>query len=122
LAAGFFVLGPAALDAGEHMSVWQNVTPSHPPLFGSEGELVSISICVDPHDLESLLDTLAQLDFPINPEICHDEMQTVVDFPAYASRLEQVRKALLASGFDPNALRVAGMLEKIRARATAATH
>ena len=52
------------------MSVWQ-CTPSASPLSGSEGELVSVSISVDPRDLEGLLEALAHISFPINPQIFH---------------------------------------------------
>ena len=50
------------------MSVWP-VTPS---LSTAEGTLISISIDVEPHSLESLLDALAQISFPVNPQIYHD--------------------------------------------------
>jgi len=67
------------------MSVWQD-TPSASALGGSEGELISVSISVDPRDLEALLESLAQVDFPINPQIYHAEGQgpfarTTVVFP-----------------------------------------
>ena len=52
------------------MSVWQ-CTPSAAPLCGSEGELVAVSISVSPRDLEALLEGLAHVDFPINPQIYH---------------------------------------------------
>ena len=41
-------------------------------LCGREGALVCVSISVDPRSLESLLEALAELDFPINPQIFHD--------------------------------------------------
>ena len=41
-------------------------------LCGREGVLVSVSIHVDPRHLESLLEALAHLQFPINPQIYHD--------------------------------------------------
>src|SRR5438128_6230183 len=94
------------------MSVWQ-CTPSATPLCGSEGELVSVSISVDPRDLEALLEALAHVDFPINPQIYHGQ-KTVVEFPAYAGGLPQVRATLACSGFDPEAIRVRGMLEEIQ--------
>jgi len=52
------------------MSVWQ-CSPPASALRGSEGELVSVSISVDPRDLEALLDELAHIGFPINPQIYH---------------------------------------------------
>ena len=61
--------------------------------------------------------SLAQIGFPINPQIYHDavivyvypdgheetEATTLVEFPAYADRLEEVRRALESNGFDPDA-------------------
>jgi hypothetical protein len=109
----------------DSMSVWpQPLTAS---LSGREGDLVSVSIHVDPRDLELLLEALAQVSFPINPEIYHDaaivyryadareetESTTLVEFPAYARRLDEVRRALDAHGFDPEDLYVTGMLDAI---------
>ena len=97
------------------MSVWQ-CTATASPLSGSEGELVSVSISVDPRDLEALLEALAHTDFPINPQIFHadghsTQARTIVEFPAYAGGLPQVRAAL--TGFDA-LIRVRGMLEEIQ--------
>jgi len=100
------------------MSVWQCTTAS--PLSGSEGELVSVSISVDPRELESLLEALAHVEFPINPQIYHaeghfpDAKTTIVEFPAYSGGLAQVHGALAAAGFDEGAIRVRGMLEEIQ--------
>ena len=79
------------------MSVWQ-CTPSASPLCGSEGELVSVSISVDPRDLEGLLEALAHISFPINPQIYHadghsPQARTVVEFPAYAGGTRSARAA-----------------------------
>ena len=100
------------------MSVWQ-CTPSAAPLGGSEGELVAVSITANPRDLEALLEALARVDFPINPQIYHPdgpapEASTIVEFPAYAGGLTQVRDALAAAGFDPDSLRVRSMLDQIQ--------
>jgi hypothetical protein len=98
-------------------------------LCGREGALVSVSISVDPRHLESLLEALAQLSFPINPQIYHDaaliyrypdfheetEATTLVEFPAYEAQLDDVRAALRAYGFDPASVRVTGMLDDIHA-------
>lgn len=94
----------------------------------SEGELISISIAVQPKDLESLLDALAVLDFPINPGIYHDaalvtryadgqektEAITLVDFPAYPAWVDAVRGTVAARGFDPECIQVTDMLEDIQ--------
>jgi hypothetical protein len=115
---GFCFFRPSAPDAGGIMSVWQ-CTPSATPLCGREGELVAVSISVSPRDLEALLEGLACVDFPINPQIHHAEGEpsgtgTVVEFPAYAGGLEQVRAALADAGFDPESIRVRGMLDEIQ--------
>src|SRR5881392_4179687 len=108
------------------MSVWPNTTAG-PLLSGSKGALVSVSIDVDPRYLESLLEALAQVSFPINPQIYHDaamvylypddreetEATTLVEFPAYGGQLDEVRRALDAHGFDPGSLQVTGMLDDI---------
>ena len=97
------------------MSVWQ-CAPSASVLCGSEGELVSVSISVDPRHLEALLEALARVDFPINPQIYHSEPhapagRSVVEFPAYANRLPQVQAAVeVVSGASVS---VKGMLEEI---------
>jgi hypothetical protein len=102
------------------MSVW--------PLSTSEGQLVSVSIRVDPGELESLLEALAQVSFPVNPQIYHDaavvyryadgreetESATLVEFPAYEARLEEVRKALTSFGFEPSSMLVIAMLDEIQ--------
>ena len=109
------------------MRVWQKSSPANPALSGREGTLVSVSISVDPRYLESLLEALAQVSFPINPQIYHDaavvylyadqhqetESATLVDFPAYAGQLEEVKNALRAFGFDPSTIQVTGMLDDI---------
>jgi hypothetical protein len=86
-------------------------------LATSEGTLVSISIAVDASRLESLLDALAGLAFPVNPAIHHDATTSMVEFPAYAGRVEEVRRAIGSYGFDPAGIRVTGMLQRIRSAA-----
>jgi hypothetical protein len=81
-------------------------------LSGNEGELVSVSVEVDPRSLESLLEALANVTFPINPQIFHGTV-TTVEFPAYETRLEEVRRTLAASGFDPASVHSVSMLEKV---------
>jgi hypothetical protein len=86
-------------------------------LATSEGTLVSISISVDASRLEALLDALAALRFPVNPEIHHDATSSAVEFPAYAGRVEEVRRAIGSYGFDPADIQVTGMLQRIRSAA-----
>jgi hypothetical protein len=109
------------------MSVWPGAARVTQALSTSEGALLLISITVDPRRLESLLEALAQVGFPINPEICHDadlvyqhpdsreetESATLVEFPAYEDRLDDVRRAVEAFGFDPASVYATSMLEEI---------
>jgi hypothetical protein len=113
----------------DSMSVWPGEQACRASLEGSEGTLVCVSISVDPRYLESLLEALALVDFPINPQIYHDaawiyryadgheelESTTLVEFPAYAERLDEVRRSLEAHGFDPATIQVVSMLEEIHA-------
>jgi hypothetical protein len=106
------------------MSVWPLAPAS---LSSNEGELLLVSIAVEPRRLELLLETLAQLAFPVNPEIYHEasivchypdghqesETATLVEFPAYEVRLEEVRLAFSNAGFDPGCVRAVSMLDEI---------
>jgi hypothetical protein len=117
------------------MSVWPKALAANAPLSGREGTLVSVSITVDPRYLESLLEALAQVRFPVNPQIYHDaslvtvfedrheesESTTLVEFPAWADRLEEVRNAVAAFGFDPASVHVTSMLDEIQASDAAET-
>jgi len=116
------------------MSVWPNTLPVSPSLSGREGALVSVSIDVDPRRLESLLEALAQTSFPINPQICHaaavvyldadgreeTRTATLVEFPAYEGRLDEVRNALHSCGFDPASVCSTSMLDEIHREPRAA--
>jgi hypothetical protein len=111
----------------DSMSVWPSTLPVSPTLSGCEGALVSVSIDVDPRRLESLLEALAQTGFPINPQIYHDaavvylsadgreetQTATLVEFPAYEGRLDEVRNALNSHGFDPASIHATSMLDEI---------
>jgi hypothetical protein len=103
---------------------------SVPPdcLATSEGALISISIAVQPRNLESLLEALAEVAFPVNPGIFHDaaivtrysdgrkEIQstTLVEFPAYEGRVDEVRRALERCGFGGDCIQVTAMLEDLQ--------
>jgi len=77
--------------------------------------------------LESLLEALAYVAFPINPQLYHAavmvyryadghevmEATTLVEFPAYHDQLPEVERALQAYGFDCSAIQVTDMLEEI---------
>ncbi|HBY60058.1 MAG TPA: hypothetical protein DEH78_09560 [Solibacterales bacterium] len=95
------------------MSVsWTVPVPWGFPLLGSaEGELVLVRIRVAHRLLEDLLEALAGLSFPINPQIYHSAgPKTLVEFPAYTNRLPEVRAALSAEGLDPHSLDAVSML------------
>jgi hypothetical protein len=81
-----------------------------PGLFGLEGELVSLSISVDPKHLEDLLEALALLDFPVNPQLYHQPGRVTVEFPAYSARLSEVGDAIRNHGFNPGILEVSRIL------------
>jgi len=99
-------------------------------LTTSEGALVSVSIHIHPRYLEALLEALARIDFPINPQIYHDaeivtvhpdgneevEAATVVEFPAYVGRLEEVYDGLRACGFSGDTVHVTSMLDELRGK------
>ncbi|MBI2679768.1 MAG: hypothetical protein HYX25_02030 [Candidatus Solibacter usitatus] len=108
------------------MSVWPSVQPTDASLAlsGREGELLSISVDVAARDLEDLLEALALLDFPINPQIFHDAAvvyvfadgsesetaTTLVEFPAYGGNVRKIREVLASCGFSDR-LHVNSMLE-----------
>jgi hypothetical protein len=89
--------------------------------------LISVNITVEARDLEDLLEALAHLEYPINPQIYHQasaiyrfpdgsercEPTTVVDFPAYMSWVGDVRRTLRLYGFDPARVHVSEMLDEL---------
>ena len=75
-----------------------------PALLGRDGELFRVNISVDPRVLEDLLETLATLDFPLNPQLYHQTGWVTVEFPAYANQLDEIRGAVERHGFDPGAV------------------
>ena len=80
-------------------------------LFGQEGELVLLRVAVEPRLLEDLLETLAGLEFPVNPQLYHRPAHVTVEFPAYSARVEEVRQLLQRHGFSPASLETASGLE-----------
>lgn len=94
------------------MSAW----PAACTLATNEGELVLIRVSVEPRLLEDLLETLAELPFPINPQIYHEvrtTQKTSVEFPAYGSWTGSIRSALATAGLAAQ-LSVHPMLEELR--------
>jgi hypothetical protein len=94
------------------VSACPTAAPFPPVLAGSEGELVAIRISIEPRLLEETLEALAQVPFPINPEICHG-WPTVVEFPAYRSRLAELRAVLQRNRIPTQAVEVSRMLDAI---------
>ena len=82
-----------------------------PALFGQEGELVTLRIAVEPRSLEDLLEALARLAFPVNPQLYHRPALVTVEFPAYATRVAEVRDMLEVHGFTAASLEVSRGLE-----------
>ncbi len=111
------------------MSVRPEFFPVAPSLAGSEGELVNVHVCVSPRHLERLLEILASLSFPINPQIYHQaglgrvypdgreqvEHATIVEFPAFSDRLSEVCDALRQGGLPRECAHVRAMLDDIHA-------
>jgi|SRR5580658_6330749 hypothetical protein len=93
---------------------------AHASLFGREGELISVRISVEPRLLEDLLEALAALDFPVNPELNHPEAnhpetnhhpaEVTVEFPAYSARIDEIRDALRKGGFNAGGLEIRRVL------------
>jgi len=86
------------------------LTGSGPSLFHPQGDLVSLRISVEPRLLEDLLETLARLDFPVNPQLYHGLGEVTVEFPAYSDRVAEVRAGLLDNGFNAAALEISQVL------------
>src|SRR5437016_8415262 len=95
------------------MTVFPTATGGQPALFGREGELISVRISIEPRLLEDLLEALASLHFPVNPQLYHKLAQVTVEFPAYSERIDEVRGILLQHGFDTKSLELSRGLAAI---------
>lgn len=75
-------------------------------LVGPDGELLSVCVEVEPRRLEAVLEALACLPFPVNPEIVHGRpgSPVAVEFPAYEIRVADVRAALEPLGVAAGAI------------------
>ena len=82
-------------------------------LRGSEGDLVFVRVRVNSRSLEKLLESLAGLDFPINPEIRHGFPDTWVEFPAYDKHVRAIETLLRRSGFTGATIELANVLSAI---------
>ena len=85
-----------------------------PSLFGQDGELISVSISVEPRLLEDLLDALASLDFPVNPQLYHHTAEVWVEFPAYSSQLEKIRGVVTRRGFEAGSIQHQRVLARVQ--------
>lgn len=115
------------------MSVRPEAVPSAPTLFGADGELISIRVAIEPRLLEKLLDALAGLSFPVNPQIYHQAAvgyvrpdgreeivpTTLVEFPAFSGRVEEVRGVLASHGLAPELFDVRSMLDELHSETAA---
>jgi hypothetical protein len=124
----FYVTGRDRRMLEDGMSVWTDISSPASPLATAEGALVCVSVDVEPQCLESMLEALALVSFPINPQIYHDAAlvyrytdgreesvaRTLVEFPAYECHLPQVRRAIEAYGFDADCLHLTAMLEELQ--------
>jgi hypothetical protein len=59
-----------------------------------DGELWLVRLQVESRQLEDVLETLAALPFPVNPDLQHVGLKSIVEFPAYENRLATVTSAL----------------------------
>ena len=67
-------------------------------LRGAAGELIMVRLTTSAQDLEETLETLAGLDFPVNPELFHRGSETTIEFPAYTGQFSHLATALVAYG------------------------
>ena len=83
------------------MSSWRETFPIPGSLSSRDGELISVRAHVEARLLEDLLEALAEIPYPVNPEIYHlgGTGGSVVEFPAYASWLEEIHRGLQRAGF-----------------------
>ncbi len=81
------------------MTVFQDSIPGD-SLTGMDGELLSVRIEVPWRQLEELLEALAAVSFPINPQLAHGSPTTTVELPAYSGQLQEVREALKGLGLS----------------------
>lgn len=77
-----------------------------------EGDLLLVRLRVESRLLEDLLEVLAGLPFPVNPDLCHAGLHSIVEFPAFESRLDTVRQAVASFDLPVETVR---MLDAIRA-------
>ena len=92
-----------------------SASPVPGSIRGRDGDLVSVRILTDPRRLEDLLETLATVEFPVNPQLYHHLWRVVVEFPAYACQIDRLRRLMAANGFEEDAIRIRGPLDPVDA-------
>ncbi len=75
-------------------------------LRGAEGDLMLIRIAADARHLEDVLEAVAELPFPVNPEIHHGAHQSHVEFPAYSKWVPEIRSILESQGLSREVVEV----------------
>ena len=68
------------------------------PSLEVESSEVLVRLSVEPTSLEDLLDTLAGLDFPVNPNILHHATAVTIEFPSSLRDVNKIKDALAMFG------------------------
>lgn len=76
-----------------------------------DGELLLVRLDVESRQLEDVLESLAALPFPVNPDLRHVGTKSIVEFPVYENQLETVNSALAPFELTTETFR---MLDAIR--------
>ena len=87
-------------------------SPVPSAIRGRDGDLVSVRIPTDVRHVEDLLEVLATAGFPVNPQLYHRVSEVVVEFPAWAWQLPQLRAHLDSGGFA-DAVQICGPLDPL---------
>ena len=91
-----------------------NYLPPTHSLAGRDGELILIRITVEPRLLESLLETLANTSYHINPQLFPNSAEgSVVEFPAYESWRDPIVDGLRKAGLGEARLEASRMITKL---------
>ena len=83
----------------------QNLPDASPHYLARKANCFSLRISIEPKIVEEVLEALASLDFPVNPQLYHRPAQVVVEFPAYSTRLGEVGALSEHQGLKPDRLR-----------------
>jgi hypothetical protein len=89
------------------MSAWAKPQSQEGRLYGRDGRLLTVRVKVEANLLEELLEALAELPYPINPQIFHERHWSTVEFPCYEGWLSAVRTGLTRAQLSANVVEVA---------------